>query len=130
MADDHLDDAERPHQIALDEVGRFERGERARKVLENDGGDTRVTHPVQPLAERRQRSGRALRSEHRGRVREEREDHTVAPALGRLAHDAGENLLMADVDAIEVAERGDRGFESGARRLEVSNDLHEARGRA
>jgi hypothetical protein len=63
-------------------------------------------------------------------MREKRDDHAVSASFGRLTHDARENLSMADVDTIEVAERSDRGFESGARRLEVSDDLHEARFRA
>jgi hypothetical protein len=60
-------------------------------------------------------------------MREERDDDRLGASLGGLPHDPREDFLMSDVDAVEVAERRDGRMESDTGRLEVSDDLHEAR---
>ena len=71
--------------------------------------DARVTEAREPLAKRASSAaGARCRGEHRRRMREERDHHGSPPIVPGLTHDPRQNLLVAAMDAVEVAERGDR----------------------
>ena len=86
--------------------------------------DARLGDEREPLLEARQREGRPRGLEHLERVRVERTGERHEPVPPRLAHGGREDRAVAEMDAVEDAERD--GALAGVRRvgLESPDDPH------
>src|SRR5262249_48378381 len=65
-----------------------------------------------------------IRGEHRTRMRIERDDDRVGPALAPLRDDTGQDLLVPRVHAVEISECDDRRREAVDAAVDVSNHTH------
>src|SRR5207247_778312 len=113
-ADDDVPRLQRPHEDAADDVLRLYRGDGAGEDDDHGRVDPRPGDQLEPLLEGRNRNGRALGLQHLERVRIEgaREGHEAVPP--RLSHGGPEDRTMAQMDAVERAERD--GAAGGGRR--------------
>ena len=102
----------------------LERGERVREPLENDDVHTQLTDGGEPIVQRLDDERCLLGREHRHGMRLEREHHGLPVELAGARHLRAQDRLVAQVDAVEVAERQDHPREIVPLAREVADDAH------
>src|SRR5207247_5349910 len=115
---------EMAEQEVAHEGFRVERREGAREALDDRHVDAQPGQARQAVVQRLEHEWRACGRQHRDRMRLEGERHRQTCRLPRPRHRAADDRLMAQVRAVEVAEREDGAGESLGPAHEVADDAH------
>jgi hypothetical protein len=124
VADDCMRQVEMPQHEVVDERLGIERREGQREALQNGHIDTELAQAREAVVQRLDHRRRALRGEHRDRMRLEGERHRPGAELPRPRHRRLHDRLMAEVRAVEVAEGQNAARQPLGQTREVPDDSH------
>src|SRR5262245_48859760 len=115
------------HEGVLDECLGLDRRDRPREGHHHGGVDPGLADELEPLVERRDGKRRAIGLEYFHRMLIERARHRAEPGLPSPRHRHTQDGSMAQVNAVEGAERDSAGDALRPVGLESPDDLHEGR---
>ena len=124
VADHHVRELDMAKQEVAHEGLRVERREGAREALYDGHVDAQPGQARQAIVQRLEHERRAPGRQHRDRMRLEGERHRQPCRLPRPRHRAPDDRLVAQVRAVEVAEREDAAGEPLGPGREVADDAH------
>ena len=120
------EDAEAALEDLLDEVEGGEVGERGVEGQDEGGVDAGGGEEAEALGDEGEQAGSLGRAEESLGVGIEGDGDGAGVAVARVGQRCGEQMLVAAVDAVEVADDGDGGAEVGGQLGERAVDLHPA----
>ena len=126
-ADHDRADVEPRHQRLFDEFLRRQAGERRVEGQRRRAGEAERAEDVRLDRQRRQAKDDRPAGEIVGRMRLEGEDGGGRAPFGGERQGAGDDRGVAAVDAVEIADRVDRSFESGRRPRRVDRQREGSR---
>lgn len=114
--------AERGDENAAHKLLGRQTGERGVEGEHDDGIDAGSSEETEALGKRSEQAGRLAGTEKMFGVRIEGDGDGLRVDLARFSSHGGENVAMAEVDAVEVADGGYRGTEGGGNLRERTED--------
>ena len=128
--DHDLPRLQRFHEGIPDERPGLDRGDSLREGHHHGGVDPGLADQLEPLVEGRNGKRRTIGLEYLHRVAVERARHRPELGLPRPSHGGAEDGAVAQVNAVEGAERDSAGDPLRPVGLESPDDLHEGCARA